>query len=65
MPKKKSPPNKQYLVIADAADIADVSGATITNWCKRYGIGHKVGWQWRVDPEKLDQFLRGEYEANQ
>jgi hypothetical protein len=47
-----------------AAKVAKKTHATITNWCKRYGIGVKVGGQWNVDPKKLKRMLEGGNEKN-
>jgi hypothetical protein len=33
--------------------------ATIHNWSRKYKIGIKVGGQWRIDKEKLENFLKG------
>lgn len=39
---------------------AAVSLPTIIKWCRKYKIGIKVGGSWRIDPEKLEHFLKGE-----
>lgn len=50
---------ENQLKVAVAADIAGVTRATIINWIRVYGIGWRVGGQWRVDREKLEKVLNG------
>lgn len=51
--------SEQFLGTAEAARRARVAGITINGWCKRYGIGVKVGGRWRIDPVKLKEVLEG------
>lgn len=48
-----------FLTTTEAAQQAGVSPQTIVNWCRDYGIGTKVGGQWRVDPDELEKVLDG------
>lgn len=43
--------------IPTAAIEAGVSDETMRNWCRRYGIGHKVGGRYRVILPKLRAML--------
>src|SRR5262245_56982213 len=38
----------EELTVAQAADLAGVTGQTIINWCQRYGIGAAVNGRWVV-----------------
>lgn len=48
-----------YLKPREAADEAEVTTVTIRAWCRRYGIGRRVGGRWRIDPERFRQVLDG------
>lgn len=51
---------KHFLSTSIAMERAAVSLPTIIKWCRKYKIGIKVGGSWRIDPEKLERFLKGE-----
>ena len=51
---------KKYISTKEAAIKADVTEATVINWCRSYGIGVKVGGRWRVSPSLLNQMLTGD-----
>ena len=36
------------------------SRQTLINWCKKYGVGHKIGGDWMISQDKLDAFVSGE-----
>ena len=46
-----------YISTKDAAVQAEVTEPTMINWCRRYGIGIKVGGRWRVNPLQLKKML--------
>ena len=46
-----------YISTKEAAEQAEVTEPTMINWCRRYGIGIKVGGRWRVDPVQLKRML--------
>jgi hypothetical protein len=50
----------KWVPVATAAQTADVQPSTVIAWCRRYGIGRKVGGRWRVDPDALAAILAGE-----
>lgn len=50
----------KYYTTMEAAQIAGVTTATIGNWCKRYGIGKKVGGLWRIHGALFEKFMNGE-----
>lgn len=37
-----------------------VTTSTARNWCKKYGIGLKVGGRWRIDKTKLSKIVSSE-----
>jgi len=49
----------KFISTTKAAADADVTPVTVTRWCLRYGIGHKVGGRWRVNPDSLRVMLEG------
>ena len=49
----------KFISTTKAAAEADVVPVTVTRWCLRYDIGHKVGGRWRVNPESLRAMLEG------
>lgn len=51
--------HRDWLTVAEAAERADVSQNTVKNWVMTYGIGIKVGGRFRIQPDKLDDVLRG------
>lgn len=50
---------REWTTTHHAAKIADVTPDTIVNWCRRYGIGWKVGGAWRVSRNGLSDMLAG------
>ena len=51
----------QFLTAPEAAQLAGVTPATMSNWCSRYvGLGKMVGGRWRIDPVILARILAGE-----
>jgi hypothetical protein len=44
--------------LTHAAKLAGVHLTTIKYWCRKYGIGEKVGNQWEIDPKKLDAIIK-------
>lgn len=51
----------QFLTVPEAAQLAGVTPATMSNWCGRYaGLGKMVGGRWRVDPVVLTRIIAGE-----
>ena len=55
---------KNYISTKEAAVKAEVTEATIINWCVRYSIGVKVGGRWRVSPSLLNKMLAGDTEGD-
>ena len=53
---------KKHLDTKTAKKIAQVTEATIINWCRNYGIGIKVGGRWRISPTLLERMLQGTVE---
>ena len=53
-----------YLTTEQAADALQVSGRTVLQWL-RSGVlpGRKLGGLWRIHPDVLDQFIRGDSPA--
>ncbi len=49
-----------WISVPVAAQRAEVTPSTILAWCRRYGIGRKVGGRYRVDCDALAAFLAGE-----
>jgi hypothetical protein len=47
----------EYISTKEAAVQAEVTEPTMINWCRRYGIGIKVGGRWRVNPLQLKKML--------
>lgn len=50
----------QLMTTPEASDQADVSTTTIITWCRKYGIGVKIGGRWHVYPDKFKKILSGE-----
>lgn len=48
----------EAIVIHKRAGFGPVGKFTIVDWCKKHGIGLKIGGRWRVDKEKFERFLR-------
>jgi hypothetical protein len=44
--------------VSEAAVRAGKSPDTIVRWCIQHGIGAKVGFRWRVFPDRLRTFLK-------
>lgn len=57
--------NKEYITPAKAVALHEEKGYgqvgkfTIVDWCKRYGIGLKIGGRWKIDKQKFEQMLAG------
>lgn len=49
---------EKIIGLHNAAKVADVSYVTIRDWCLNYGIGEKVGNQWQIDADKLDNLIK-------
>ena len=49
-----------WVSVSVAAEKAEVTPSTIVAWCRRYGIGRKVGGRYRVDCDALAALLAGE-----
>lgn len=65
IPIKKAPPptefQRDYVLVPEAARMADVSTVTMTNWCQRYeNFARMVGGRWRVNRVLLERLLQGE-----
>ena len=57
--------DRAYLTPAQAAELADRTEVTVTNWCRRFpALGTKVVGRWRVDPDVLQRILAGEAPAS-
>jgi Helix-turn-helix domain len=52
-----APPAREWLTADEASALALRSPQTITEWCRRYRIGVKVGSAWRVDRAHLRRLL--------
>jgi Helix-turn-helix domain len=48
---------REALTLQKAAKIATVSETTIARWCKKPGIGRKIGGAWRVSRVALQMML--------
>jgi hypothetical protein len=57
-------PQTKLLRPDHCAGQADVTPSTVNNWCRDYGIGVKIGKQWRVRPELWERVMSGETLAN-
>lgn len=42
---------------------APISRQTVINWVSEYDLGRKIGGRWRVDKNRLMNFLQGEKHA--
>lgn len=51
---------KPWVSVPIAAEKAEVTPSTIVAWCRRYGIGRKIGGRYRVDCDALAALLAGE-----
>lgn len=49
-----------FITIREAARLARISPRTMQRWASRYGLGRRVGGQWRIDPTALNAFLQGQ-----
>jgi hypothetical protein len=55
---------REALTLAQAAEIADRSEATVRSWCALHDIGRRVaGGNWRVSRVALAMFLDGKAAA--
>jgi hypothetical protein len=48
---------RSHKTASKAATALNVHRATITVWCKKYGLGLKVGGRWRI-PIKTVELIR-------
>jgi hypothetical protein len=48
---------------SDAAEKAGVAMGTISGWCEKYGIGRRIGGQWKISKVALRMHLEGAREA--
>ncbi len=55
--------SREAISLKEAAAIAGRSVGTIRNWCEAFGIGRKIGGQWRVSRIALAMFLDGDQRA--
>ncbi len=46
--------------LQEAAFRAGRSENTLATWCRRFGLGQRVGGRWVVDPVRLDAFRAGD-----
>jgi hypothetical protein len=44
---------------SDAAKKAGVTSGTISGWCEKYGIGRRIGGQWKISKVALRMHLEG------
>lgn len=49
-----------YITVPEACELTGVSNVTIIKWCRKYGIGHKIGGRFYIDPDKLSLLLKGQ-----
>ena len=56
-----------YISMPEALEIYEhkITKWTMIAWCKKYGIGIKVGGRWKIDPDKLALLLKGQLKAPQ
>jgi len=57
-------PKTEHLTTTEAIKLADqhgfpVSRPTIVNWCKKYKIGFRLGYRWKINQSKFVKFLKG------
>ena len=56
---------KEYIAPAEAVAMHEEKGYghigkfTVVDWCRRYGLGLKIGGRWKVDKEKFERMLTG------
>lgn len=50
---------QDYITVSEAMKLADVHRCTIISWCRKFGLGVKIGGRWRVNKEDLLCFLNG------
>jgi excisionase family DNA binding protein len=49
---------QQYLTSEQVADKLNVPHRTIMRWLREgYMPGHKLGKEWRINPEELEKFI--------
>jgi hypothetical protein len=48
---------------SDAAEKAGVTDGTISVWCEKYGIGRRIGGQWKISKVALRMYLEGDRAA--
>jgi len=48
---------EKIIGLINAAEIAEVHLTTIKFWCRRYNIGEKIGHQWHIDADKLQNVM--------
>jgi hypothetical protein len=48
---------RAFWSISQARTEAQVSDETLRNWCRRYGIGRKIGGRYRINPSALRAML--------
>jgi hypothetical protein len=53
----------ETLTLREAATIAGRTAVTIRTWCSLYGLGRRIGGQWRVSKVALAMFLDSDREA--
>lgn len=59
-PTAARPRTKSFLTVGEAADKADVATSTIRAWINAEILkATRVVTRWRVDPQALDELLRG------
>jgi hypothetical protein len=51
---------RNFIQTPEARKIAGVTKMTIIKWCKDFGIGEKIGGNWRIDKDKLKKILKGD-----
>jgi hypothetical protein len=48
----------RYLTAVQAAQLAGRTRQCISRWCRKHGLGERLGHEWMVDRERLTAFLR-------
>jgi len=51
-----------FVAPPEAASMAGVTENAVRCWCEHYGLGVKVGGRWRINPDDLERFLKGEWD---
>lgn len=53
----------EYITTKEALELLEKNGHSITlptmiNWISKYDLGEKVAGRWRVNKEKLEEFIK-------